>query len=124
MSAHPNFTDDWNQFMVVMDQHQKVNITKVKIQKGKVQQGLKLDAFEKGVKLMDTFPLTDTGNFMTEDPNFAVVYLTQGAGDADKCTVSRKILTRRDLNKIKIVGDDHEDEESENEEDYWFSESE
>jgi hypothetical protein len=107
--------------MVVMEQDQKVSIRKVEIKQGEAEQGLKLHDFQKGVKLMDTYPLTDTGNVMTEDPNFAVVYLTQGAGEADKCTVSRKIVSGRDLNKIKIEGDDNE---SGNEDDYWLSESE
>ncbi len=52
---------------------------------------------------------------MTEDPNFYVVYLTQGAGEADKCTLSRKIVARRDLKNI---------ERGDKKYDYWLSESE
>ena len=79
LSAHPNMAEDWNHFMVVMDQAQNVNVRKVTYHKNKQQQGLKLYPFQKGVKLMDTFSITDTGNFITEDPNFAVVSLRQGA---------------------------------------------
>jgi hypothetical protein len=80
--------------MVVMDQDEKISIRKVELKNGEGKQGIKLHDFKKGVKLMDTYPLTDTGNVMTEDPNFAVVYLTKGAGEADRCTVSRKTVTR------------------------------
>ena len=31
LCAHPNMTDDWNHFMVVMDQAQTVNVRKVTI---------------------------------------------------------------------------------------------
>ncbi len=61
LCAHPNMTDNWNHFMVVMNQAQTVNVRKVTINREYEQQGLKLHKFQKGVKLMDTFSLTDTG---------------------------------------------------------------
>jgi hypothetical protein len=63
---------------------------------------------------MDTFSVTDTGNVMTEDPNFAVVSLIQGADATKKCTVTLQIFTKQDLNKI---------EEGENGDDDWTSQS-
>ena len=43
---------------------------------------------------MDTFSLTETGEFMTDDPNFAVVSLRQGADATQKCTVTLEIFTK------------------------------
>ena len=53
--------------------------------------------------MIDTFPLTDTGDVLTEDPNFAVVSLRQGADATQKCTVSLKIFSKQDLNKIENI---------------------
>jgi hypothetical protein len=58
---------------------------------------------------MDNYSLDDNGDLLTEEPKFAVVYLTQGAGEADKCIVSCKIFAREDHNKIKR--DDKQDED-------------
>jgi hypothetical protein len=62
---------------------------------------------------MDTFSVADTGNVITEDPNFAVVYLRQGKDVTKPCTVSLEIFDKQDLNKIKPIDID--------EEDYWKS---
>jgi hypothetical protein len=59
--------------------------------------------FKKGVKLMDTFSLTETGEFMTDDPNFAVVSLRQGADATQNCTVNLEILIKKDLRKIEDI---------------------
>ena len=40
---------------------------------------------------------------MTEDPNFAVVFLKQGLDATQKCTVNLEIFTKQDLNKIEKV---------------------
>ncbi len=50
---------------------------------------------------MHTFSLTDTGNYMTKDPNFAVVSLIQGVSETHKCTVNLEIFTEQDLIKIE-----------------------
>ena len=58
---------------------------------------------------MDTFSVADTGNVMTEDPNFAVVSLRQGKNLTKRCTVSLEIFNKQDLNKIKPIDSDKED---------------
>ena len=58
---------------------------------------------------MDTFSVADTGNVMTEDPNFAVVSLRQGKNLTKRCTVSLEIFNKQDLNKIKPIYSDEED---------------
>ncbi len=50
---------------------------------------------------------------MTADPNFAVIFLRQGADATQKCTVNLEILSKKNLRKI-------EDIESE---DNWMSQS-
>jgi hypothetical protein len=101
LKAHPNMTDVWNHFMVVMDQSENVKIRKVTIKRNKKQQGLKIYPFQRGVKLIDTFSITDTCDFITEDPNFAVVSLRQGTDATKKCTVTLDMLSQRDLHKIE-----------------------
>ena len=68
-------TSSKNQFMVIMDQSEVVTVRKVQFF-NKKQKDLKLYPDLKGVKLMDTFPIIDTGNAITEDSGFAVVSLT------------------------------------------------
>ena len=63
---------------------------------------------------------------MTEDPNFAVVSLRQGADATQKCTVNLEIFSKQDLRKIEDIiseddwvsqsdSNDEQDEESEEE---------
>ena len=40
LCAHPNMTDAWNHFMVVMDREQTVNVRKVTIHREKEQEGM------------------------------------------------------------------------------------
>ncbi len=61
---------------------------------------------------MDTLSINDTGNMMTEDYNFAVVSLKQGADSTQKCTVNLEILTEQYLLEL---------EESDDEDDHWNS---
>lgn len=58
---------------------------------------------------MDTFSVADTGNVITEDPNFAVVSLRQGKDTTTRCTISIEIFNKQDLNKIKPIDSDEED---------------
>ena len=51
---------------------------------------------------------------MTDDPNFAAVFLRQGADATQKCTVNLEIFSKQDLNKIEKV---------EKAEDDWMSTS-
>ena len=63
--------------------------------------------------MIDTFSITDTCNFMTEDPNFSVVSLRQGTDGTKKCTVTLEMFSKQDLNKIEHGKSD--------EDDYWNS---
>ena len=58
---------------------------------------------------MDTFSVADTGNVITEDPNFAVVSLRQGKDTTTRSTISIEIFNKQDLNKIKHIDSDEED---------------
>jgi hypothetical protein len=50
---------------------------------------------------------------MTDDPNFAVVFLRQGADATQKCTVNLEIFSKKNLSKIEDIKS----------EDDWMSQS-
>ncbi len=64
---------------------------------------------------MNTFSITDTSNFMTDDPNFAVVSLRQGSDPTKKCTVTLEMIFQQDLYKIE--------HNKNNKDDYWASQN-
>ena len=75
LKAHPNFTENWNQYIVVMNKHQEVNVRKVTLFRNEYNTELTIADFEFGVKLLDTFPVLDTGNVLTKAGDFGYVYL-------------------------------------------------
>lgn len=75
LRAHPNFTENWNQYFVVMDNKYNVNVRKVALFKNEYNTDLTIADFEFGTKLLDTFCAVDTGSTITKAADFGYVYL-------------------------------------------------
>lgn len=101
MCAHPNMTFNYNQIVVVMDQSEAISVRHVEICRDQKQKGFQLYPFQKGVKLIDTFPVVDTGNVVTFKKDFSVVSLRQGASEGERCTVSLEIWSKEDINLMR-----------------------
>lgn len=61
--------------MVVMNKNDEVNVRKVVLYRNEYNTELTIDDYEFGLKLLDTFPVVDTGNVLTKAPEFGYVYL-------------------------------------------------
>ena len=61
--------------MVVMNKNQEVNVRKICLFRNEYNTELSMADFEFGVKLLDTFPVVDTGNVITSTVDFGYVYL-------------------------------------------------
>jgi hypothetical protein len=75
LRAHPNFTEHQNQFFVCMSAHGEVSVKRVALFRNEYNTDLTIGEFEFGCKLLDTYPLQDTGCMITKASDFGYVYL-------------------------------------------------
>jgi hypothetical protein len=58
-----------------MDAHQNVNVRRVALFRNEYNTDLTIADFEFGVKLVDAYPVVDTGCMITKAPDFGYVHL-------------------------------------------------
>jgi len=63
-----------------MNSQSEINVRKVSLHRNEYNTELTIEDFEFGVKLLDTFPMIDTGNVITKAADFGYVYLKQAVG--------------------------------------------
>ena len=104
LRAHPNFCEYWNQYMVVMDAHQNVNVRKVALKRNEYNTDLTIGDYEFGVKLLDTFAQVDTGSQITKAADFGYVYLRQGADASERGQLVLKFVSAAELDLLRVKG--------------------